>query len=87
VSDAARVPAIAAAARSFWTERFALAGALVQHGIDRGELPPRTDPDFLIESLIAPLYLRLLVTKQPLTDEYADRVVDSVLAVATTRDR
>jgi AcrR family transcriptional regulator len=87
VSDAARVPAIAAAARTFWAERFSLAGALVRHGIDRGELPPRTDPDFLIESLIAPLYLRLLVTTQPLTNEYADRVVDSVLAVAATHDR
>lgn len=82
VSDAARVPAIAAAGRTFWAERFSLAGALVRHGIDRGELPAGTDPDFLIESLIAPLYLRLLVTTQPLTTEYADRIVDSVLAMA-----
>src|SRR5262249_47595815 len=85
VSDAARVPAIATAAQTFWAERFSLAGALVQRGIDRGELPPGTDPDFLIESLIAPLYLRLLVTTQPLTRQYADRVVDSVLAAATAR--
>jgi AcrR family transcriptional regulator len=86
VSDAARVPAIAGAARIFWTERFSLAAALVRRGIERGELPPHVDPDFLIESLIAPLYLRLLVTTQPLTNAYADRVVDSVLA-ATTGDR
>jgi AcrR family transcriptional regulator len=84
VSDAARVPAIAGAARIFWTERFSLAAALVQRGIERGELPPHVDPDFLIESLIAPLYLRLLVTTQPLTNAYADRVVDSVLAAATS---
>jgi len=86
VSDAARVPAIGAAARTFWAERFAMAGELVRRGIDRGELPADTDPDFLIEALIAPLYLRLLVTTQPLTTRYADRVVDSVLA-ATGRDR
>jgi AcrR family transcriptional regulator len=80
VSDAARVPAVAGAARTFWAERFAMAGELVKRGIERGELPAGTDPDFLIESLIAPLYLRLLVTTQPLTRQYADRVVDSVLA-------
>jgi AcrR family transcriptional regulator len=87
VADARRVPAIAAAARTFWAERFSLAGALVQRGIDRGELPAGTDPDFVIESLIAPLYLRLLVTTQPLTRQYADRVVDSVLAAITTNAR
>ena len=87
VSDAARVPAIAAAGRTFWAERFSLAGTLVRRGIDRGELPAGTDPDFLIESLIAPLYLRLLVTTQPLTKEYADRVVDSVLAMAAAPAR
>jgi AcrR family transcriptional regulator len=87
VSDAARVPAIATAARTFWTERFSLAAVLVRRGIDRGELPPGTDPDYLIESLIAPLYLRLLVTTQPLTRQYADRVVDSVLAAAIANAR
>jgi AcrR family transcriptional regulator len=87
VSDAARVPAIAAAGRTFWAERFSLAGTLVRRGIDRGELPAAADPDFLIESLIAPLYLRLLVTTQPLTKEYADRVVDSVLAMAAAPAR
>jgi len=82
VSDAARTPEITVAARTFWAERFALATTLVRRGIDRGELPPTTDPDFLIETLIAPLYLRLLITRQPLTPDYADRIVD--WAIATT---
>jgi AcrR family transcriptional regulator len=82
VSDAARVPAIGAAARTFWAERFSMAGELVRRAVERGELPATTEPDFLLESLIAPLYLRLLVTTQPLTSQHADRVVDMVLAAA-----
>jgi AcrR family transcriptional regulator len=83
LSDAARITEITVAGRAFWNERFSLTAAIIRRGIDRGELPPDTDTDFLIEILIAPLYLRLLVTGQPLTTEYADRVVD--WAIASTR--
>jgi AcrR family transcriptional regulator len=79
VSESGRVPGIDAVAESFWAERFALAGAVIQRGITRGELPPSTDPDFLIEMLIAPLYLRVLVTGRPLTTGYSDRVTSAVL--------
>ena len=82
VSESGRVPGIDAVAESFWAERFALAASLIQRGISRGELPPGTDPGFLIEMLIAPLYLRALVTGRPLTTEYADRVTDAVLGPA-----
>jgi AcrR family transcriptional regulator len=82
LSDAARITEITVAGRAFWNERFSLIAAIIRRGIDRGELPPDTDTDFLIEVLIAPLYLRLLVTGQPLTPEYADRVVDWAIASA-----
>jgi AcrR family transcriptional regulator len=82
VSDAARVTEIVVAGRAFWAHRFSLTAAVIRRGIDRGELPPDTDIDFLIEVLIAPLYLRLLVIGQPLTTEYADRVVDWAIASA-----
>jgi AcrR family transcriptional regulator len=83
VSDAAQVTEIKVAGRAFWGERLSRAAAVVRRGIDRGELPPTTDPDFLIETITAPLYLRLLVTDQPLSTDYADRVVD--WAIAATR--
>jgi AcrR family transcriptional regulator len=87
VSGAADTLEITTAARMFWAERFSLAAALVQRGIGRGELPGDTDPDFLVETLIAPLYLRLLVTRQPLTTDYADRVVDWAIAATRTTAR
>ncbi|WP_158562796.1 TetR/AcrR family transcriptional regulator [Marinitenerispora sediminis] len=83
VSDAGRVPEIAGAARTFWSERFALAGAVVGRGVERGELPPDTDVAFLIERLIAPLFLRVLVTAEPIDAAYADRIVDALLDSAT----
>lgn len=79
VSDAGQVPEISVAGRAFWGERFALAGAIVRRGIERGELPPGTDPAFFIERLIAPLFLRLLITAEPIDAAYADRIVDSLL--------
>ena len=64
----------------FWRTRFALAGEIVQRGIERGELRADVDPDLVVELLVAPLYLRLLVTREPVTRRYADRVVDLALA-------
>ncbi|WP_101787784.1 TetR/AcrR family transcriptional regulator [Nonomuraea indica] len=84
VSDAGQVPEISVAGRAFWSKRFALAGAIVRRGIERGELPAGTDPDFFIERLIAPLFLRLLVTAEPIDAAYADRIVDTLLGTDGT---
>jgi len=68
-----------AAALAFWRERFSLVAGVITRGVERGELTRDTDPDLLIELLIGPLYLRLLVTLEPLTEAYANRVVEMVL--------
>ncbi len=80
VAESGRAPGIDAVATSFWTHRFGLARSVVERGIERGELDPQTDADLLIETLVAPLFLRLLVTGKPITTRYADRVVDLILA-------
>jgi AcrR family transcriptional regulator len=80
VSDASRVPGIATAGRRFWEQRFALAQAVFDRAVARGELPAGTDTRFLVELLVAPLFLRQLVTGQPLTDAYADAVAQAMLA-------
>jgi AcrR family transcriptional regulator len=80
VSESGRAPGIDEVARAFWDRRFALATALVQRGIDRGELDPQTDAELLIETVVAPLFLRTLVTAKPITTSYADRVVAVALA-------
>ncbi len=72
-------PEIRKTSRIFWRERLGMAGDIISRAVARGELPAETDSDFLIEGLIAPLYLRLLVTGQPLTAELVERVVDLLL--------
>jgi hypothetical protein len=79
VSESGRVPGIEAVATAFWERRFAHATIVIRRGVERGELSPETDPEFFVETLIAPLFLRALVTVQPLTSGYADRVVDWAL--------
>jgi hypothetical protein len=66
--------------RRFWATRSRLAGELVTRAVERGQLPADTDAEQLIEALVGPLYLRLLVTGDPITDAYVDRLVDLLLA-------
>lgn len=46
----------------------------------RGELLPSIDQDLLIDLLLGPLWLRLLITRDPITPEYVASNVDAVLA-------
>jgi hypothetical protein len=41
------------------------------------------DPTLIIETLIGPLWVRLLLTGQPITDDLADRVAELVARGAT----
>ncbi|ADB48714.1 TetR/AcrR family transcriptional regulator [Conexibacter woesei] len=82
LSDAGRVPAIAEARRRFYRQRFEQAAPIVRRAIERRELPAGTDPAELLKALMAPIYLRLLVTGEPLDEEAADRAAEVALAAA-----
>lgn len=82
LSDAGRVPAIAEARRRFYRRRFEQAEPVVRRAIARGELPAGTDPAELLKTLMAPIYLRLLVTAEPLDDAAADRAAAAAVAAA-----
>lgn len=71
---------------AFWAERFALATTIVERAIERNEIAPGTDPDLLIETLIGPLWVRLLLTGRPITDDLADRVARLVTTGALHSD-
>jgi AcrR family transcriptional regulator len=64
----------------FWRTRFALGREIFQRAEDRGEIAPGLDHASLIELLVAPLYLRLLVTREPLSRQFRTRVVDALIA-------
>jgi AcrR family transcriptional regulator len=58
---------------------------LFEHARDRGELPASADLDFLVELAFAALWYRILVHHQPLNRRFADQLVDTMLALVTTR--
>jgi AcrR family transcriptional regulator len=77
-------PALAAA----WRERVfepLRAGntVLVQRAIDRGEIPADTDADVVLDLLFGSAYHRLLQGHRPLTDQFARRVTDLIVAGVT----
>jgi AcrR family transcriptional regulator len=71
---------VAAASVDFWAERFALTGTIVDRAIARGEVPAGTDRRLVIEALVGPLYVRLLLTREPVDRAFADRVAALVTA-------
>jgi AcrR family transcriptional regulator len=79
VADGPRLPAFREVAAAYWSRRFELAGVAIRRGIERGELPPETDVRLLLEGLIGPLYLRLLVTGEELSQSFVAGVVDQLL--------
>ena len=68
----------------FWAERLALAAEIIERAKHRGELPDHVDANLIIETLIGPLYVRLLLTGEPIDTRLADRVADIVAAGAQT---
>lgn len=83
VAAAATSDELAAAMRGFWSDRLAASAPIVERAIERAELPSDADPNLIIESLIGPLWVRLLLTGEPITDDLADRVARLVAAGAT----
>jgi AcrR family transcriptional regulator len=57
---------LAQTSRRFWEERFRLAGAMVERAIERGEVPPETDPRVVVEAMVAAIYFRLLLSREKL---------------------
>ena len=70
---------IARIARAFWSQRIRRAAGLVTRAQERGEVVRAVDPERFIETLIAPLFLRLLVTGQEADSAFADQLVDDAL--------
>ena len=78
VAAAATSPSVAEVTHAFWAERLRLTGAIVERAIVRGELPADVDANVVIESLVGALYVRLLLTGEPLDGDVADQVAGAV---------
>ncbi|WP_106403312.1 TetR/AcrR family transcriptional regulator [Actinocorallia populi] len=81
-TGAARLPELAAARHHVFQDRFARAAPVITRAVERGELPVGTDPVALLQTLAAPVYLRLLLTGDPVDEATADQAARVALAAA-----
>jgi AcrR family transcriptional regulator len=52
---------------------------ILGRAIARGELDPDVDQDMIIDMLIGPIWTRLLITRDPITDGLVEEIVDAIL--------
>jgi AcrR family transcriptional regulator len=57
-----------ASRHAYWQKRFEHLRPMFDRAVARGEFPKDADPIVALQTLIAPLYFRLLVTVEPLDD-------------------
>ncbi|MEH0974157.1 TetR/AcrR family transcriptional regulator [Micromonospora sp. CPCC 205546] len=55
-----------------------IGGRLIGRAVQRGELPPGTDPEAAVDLIVGPLYWRLAIARTPLTDAYLGTLVEAV---------
>lgn len=51
----------------------------LQRGIDRGDLPPGSDLNLILDSLYGPIYMRFLIRHAKLDERFADEICGAVL--------
>ncbi len=77
---AATDPALGAQIHALWRERRAAAAARLHAAMADGRLATRTDPELRLDLLVGPLYYRLLITGDPLDDDYVTALTSAALA-------
>ena len=82
VSGAQSSPQVARVLRTFWSGRLTKVVPIVNRAVTDGRLPPGTDAIELMKYLAAPMFHRVLVTAEPVTEADADRAAAVVLAAA-----
>jgi AcrR family transcriptional regulator len=75
---------LARAARAYWGSLFEHTAAVVRRAQQRGEASPEVDAREAIETLLAPIYLRLLVTREPVDSKFLERLVARTTRLLTT---
>lgn len=73
---------VAEASRTFWETRFTMASRMVERAVERGEIPPTSDAALVAEMMIAPIYFRMLISRDRPDGEFLERVADLAAAAA-----
>jgi AcrR family transcriptional regulator len=80
MAEAARNPQIAETLqRVLRLHQQSVGEKLVGQAVARGELPEGTDPDVAVDLILGPLYWRLAVSRQPIDDDYLEKLASAVL--------
>jgi AcrR family transcriptional regulator len=69
---------LAQATRRFWNARLDLAAEMVERAVARGEIPPQADPHAVVEAVVAPIYFRLLMSREELGEDFLERLAELV---------
>ena len=72
-------PHVVAARQGLWQRRFNSIRTVFDKAMSRGEFPHTADPMEIVESLIAPLYFRALITGRRLEDWPRNEMIDRML--------
>ncbi|MFI7636770.1 TetR/AcrR family transcriptional regulator [Nonomuraea sp. NPDC049400] len=82
VSAAVQSTGPAQALHAFFAARHEQAAEVVRRAVARGELPADTDVADVIRTAVAPIYYRLFITHESVTERDAERAADAALAAA-----
>jgi len=78
-------PHVVAARQGFWQRRFDSMRTVFDKAVSRGEFPRHADPMVALESLIAPIYFRVVITGGPLEDWPMKEMIDRMLTAYGVR--
>jgi hypothetical protein len=80
-----RDPEVSRLVHDFLAERMAPFHHALREAVERGELAKDVDVDAALSMLTGPIFYRRLVSREPLPESFAERVVDQFLRGAATR--
>jgi AcrR family transcriptional regulator len=72
-------PTVASSRARYWQSRTESASVIIDRAVERGELAAGTNATIALELLVAPLYLRALLTRQTVATTTIEQIVDTVL--------
>lgn len=72
-------PAMRRARDRYWDSRVERSQQMITRAVDRGEVPPDTDPRFVLEMVVSPVHFRVLLTRDPVPSDMPGRLVDALL--------
>jgi AcrR family transcriptional regulator len=80
MSEAAVNPEMRPVLASFAADRRRLPTAIVERGVARGELPPDTDVELVLDVLAGTIFFRVLLSDSPVDEPVVRPLVEAVLA-------